>query len=137
MTEQLKKDKAEETELDAKTAELKHKVESATEGASKLAGDEHALEQDDKHESSQLSALVAAVKQGIANLTAVQKPSLLETGVEPVMDKTADVVPEQGFEGPAVAHVNMETTTSDWSKEYEIKVPKKAAAALLGLALVF
>jgi len=64
----------------------------------------------------------------------------------PVTDKTVSGggVPEQGFEGPAVAHRDMETITEDWGGEYGSEEPVKPAfhavkanAAVLGfLALL-
>merc|ERR1719398_175694 len=40
--------------------------------------------------------------------------------ITPVMDKAPEPkgVPEQGFEGEAVAHADMKTITEDWGSEY-------------------
>merc|ERR1719321_428247 len=40
--------------------------------------------------------------------------------ISPVMDKAPEPkgVPEQGFEGEAVAHADMKTITEDWGSEY-------------------
>jgi len=50
------------------------------------------------------------------------------------MDKTVEGgVPEQGFEGHAVEHKDMETATGDWGKEYggpKKPVPSAAVGSL-------
>ena len=56
---------------------------------------------------------------GLARTPGRGPEALVQLDPSPVTDKNpTGGVPEQGFEGEAVEHKDMETVTGDWGKEY-------------------
>merc|ERR1719386_367726 len=111
----------------------------AAENAKPLATDKARLEQDDKASDDKLGEIVEKMESAVA-IAKGEKSALVQMDPEPVMDKVpTGGVPEQGFEGHAVEHKDMETSTGDWGKEYGKDVHKPVPASAVGslLALAF
>jgi hypothetical protein len=124
--------------LAASVASAKANISSMTteqEKTKKALADEEKKVQDTKAEIEQIHEKVLKEQRAFltAHAQANQADAILEKtagsamvqmnrgpDISPVMDKAPEPkgVPEQGFEGEAVAHADMKTITEDWGSEY-------------------
>ena len=161
MTEEVtKKEENDKQALQAEVLSDKAKLATAKQAHTDLASEVAAAEQSVKSDEQAIADLrkkvvneqraflnahqtAAAVSESMAG----KKAALAQLDPSPVTDKTPGKagVPEQGFEGQAVSHVDMETITEDWGSEYgpemKGKLPHKhksfaTSAALLLVALL-
>merc|ERR1719146_263492 len=141
--EEMKKELSDDVEVEktlaAENAKLLAKLDSVRSQAKTLATDKARLEQDDKASDDKLGEIVEKMESAVA-IAKGEKSALVQMDPEPVMDKVpTGGVPEQGFEGHAVEHKDMETSTGDWGKEYGKDVGKPVPSSAVGslLALAF
>jgi len=135
-----KKEENDKEMLQAEVLSDKAKLATAKQAHEDLAGEVKATEEKVKADEASVKGLRAkVVNEQRAFLNAHQaaasvsesmagKPAALaQLDPSPVTDKTPgkDGVPEQGFEGQAVAHKDMETITEDWGAEYGAEMKGK------------
>lgn len=136
-----KKEENDKEELQAEVLADKAKLATEKQAHEDLVGEVAAAQQSTKSEEESNKVLrkkvvneqraflnahqaAAAVSESMASKKGA---ALAQLDPSPVTDKTPGDggVPEQGFEGQAVAHKDMETITEDWGAEYGAEMKGK------------
>merc|ERR1719253_337689 len=102
-----------------------------------LEAEKTQLQKEDTESSQKLHDLLQKMQTAVSTAEGglPTKAAMMQMDPAPVTDKIAEGgVPEQGFEGEAVEHKDMETVTGDWGKEYggKKKVKSGVMAAAMG-----
>ena len=143
MKAEVAEDQTVEKNLAAETEKLQKQLSDAQSKEKSLETEKKELVAEDQESSTKLHDLLSKMQSAISTAEAglpKDGNALVQLDPSPVTDKTMEGgVPEQGFEGQAVEHKDMETVTSDWGKEYggKKKVKSGATAAVLGALLLF
>merc|ERR1719440_2257651 len=139
--DEKKKDKVEQMKAEVakdETEKVTKQLAEAQEKEKSLTAEKVQLATEDQESSTKLHDLLSKMQSAISTAEAglpKDGKALVQLDPSPVTDKTMDGgVPEQGFEGQAVEHKDMETVTSDWGKEYggKKKVKSGVMAAAMG-----
>merc|ERR1719482_1697078 len=143
MKAEVAEDQTVEKNLAAETEKLQKQLTDAQAKEKSLESEKTELAAEDQDSSAKLHDLLSKMQSAISTAEAglpKDGKALVQLDPSPVTDKTVgEGVPEQGFEGAAVEHKDMETVTGDWGKEYsgKKKVKSGATAMVVGALLLF
>ena len=139
MKAEVSADEKEEKELAEANGKLQKQLAEAQGKEKTLEQEKVQLTTEDNESAGKLKDLLGKMQSAISTaeggLKGAATKALVQLDPSPVTDKTpTGGVPEQGFEGEAVEHKDMETVTGDWGKEYggKKKVKSGVMAAAMG-----